>query len=133
MIFIDSNVPMYIAGTSHPHKVDAQLLIERLIGAGKRLVTSAEVLQEVLHRYTSLQRKDDIAKALQTLLDVVDEVFPVEEKDVLRAHEILRLTTGLSARDALHIALMEHRGVQQIMTFDAGFDLWPGVERLYRA
>ncbi len=50
MIFIDSNVPMYLIGAANPHKTDSQSLLERLIAAGERLVTDAEVLQEVLHR-----------------------------------------------------------------------------------
>jgi len=37
---------------------------------------------------------------------------------------------GLSARDALHIAVMEHHGIEQIMTFDSGFDGFPGITRL---
>ena len=26
MIFVDSNVPMYLVGSEHPHKIDAQRL-----------------------------------------------------------------------------------------------------------
>ena len=51
MIFIDSNVPMYLVGSEHPHKIDAQRLLERFISDDERLVTDAEVLQEILHRY----------------------------------------------------------------------------------
>ena len=31
MIFIDSNIPMYLVGAPHPHKVDAQRLLENLL------------------------------------------------------------------------------------------------------
>ena len=31
MIFIDSNIPMYLVGASHPNK-EAQLLLEQLSG-----------------------------------------------------------------------------------------------------
>ena len=30
MILIDSNIPMYLVGAAHPHKSDAQRLLERL-------------------------------------------------------------------------------------------------------
>ncbi|PYU21160.1 MAG: VapC toxin family PIN domain ribonuclease, partial [Acidobacteria bacterium] len=36
----------------------------------------------------------------------------------------------LSARDAVHLAVMQHHGVEQIMTFDSGFDAFPGIRRL---
>jgi len=35
-----------------------------------------------------------------------------------------------SARDALHVAVMEHHGVERILTFDKGFDLLPIVDRV---
>ena len=36
----------------------------------------------------------------------------------------------LSARDALHVAVMEKVGVSRILSFDDGFDSLPGIERL---
>jgi predicted nucleic acid-binding protein len=39
-------------------------------------------------------------------------------------------STGLSARDALHLAVMELQGVSRIMSFDSDFDEFPGVSRL---
>jgi predicted nucleic acid-binding protein len=35
-----------------------------------------------------------------------------------------------SARDALHLAVMEERGVHRILSFDAGFDGFPGITRI---
>ncbi len=130
MIFIDSNVPMYLVGAAHPHKTDAQLLLERSVAAGERMVADAEVLQEILHRYSALGRREAIKPTLGTLLRYVDQVFPVEQADVLRASEILEEPLGLSARDALHIAIMERHGVERIMSFDADFDRCPAVTRI---
>ncbi len=55
---------MYLIGAAHPHKAEAQVLLERLIAAGRRLVTDAEVLQEILHRYTAIGRREAIGPAL---------------------------------------------------------------------
>ncbi len=57
MIFIDSNVPMYLVGRSHPLKSQAEELLEAAVTSGERLVTSAEVLQEILHRYVAIDRR----------------------------------------------------------------------------
>ena len=46
MIFIDSNVPMYLIGSEYPYKIDAQRLLERCIADGERLVTDAEVFKK---------------------------------------------------------------------------------------
>jgi uncharacterized protein len=130
MILIDSNIPMYLIGGAHPHKIDAQRALERLVAAGTRLVTDVEVLQEILHRYIAIARRDAIQPAFDAVLGVVDEVFPIELTDLERAKQILLGSTKLSARDALHLAVMEHWAVHQILSFDAGFDGFPGIIRI---
>jgi predicted nucleic acid-binding protein len=130
VILVDSNVPMYLIGASHPHKVDAQRLLEKLISGRERLVTDAEVLQEILHRYVAIDRRDAIQPAFDVLSNVVDEVLPVDQPAVERAKDIVMGHRRLSARDALHIAVMEQHGVDRILSFDAGFDGVPGITRL---
>lgn len=130
MIFIDSNVPMYLVGAEHPNKIAARRLLERAIANGERLVSDAEVLQEILRRYAAIARRDAIQPAFDALVGVVDEIFPVERRDVLRAKDIFQGSRNLSARDAIHAALMERNGVSDILTFDAGFDQVPGIRRL---
>jgi predicted nucleic acid-binding protein len=130
LIFVDSNIPMYLVGAAHPHKVDAQLTLESLIAAKYRLVCDAEVLQEILHRYTAIGRRDAIAPALKMLLGVVDEVLPIEREDVLRASSIVSGQEQQSARDALHIAVIERYGIQTIFSFDRDYDRWPGLIRI---
>ncbi|HEX3745945.1 MAG TPA: type II toxin-antitoxin system VapC family toxin [Bryobacteraceae bacterium] len=132
MIFVDSNIPMYLIGAAHPHKADAQLILERLIAAGERLVTDAEVLQEILHRYTAINKREAIGPAFQVTLDIVDEVIPIEKAEVLRAGEIAQNRASMSARDAVHIAIMERHGIRSILSFDGDFDRWPGLQRIYR-
>ena len=70
---------------------------------------------------------------MRALLDVVDDVFPIEEADVLRAAAILQTEQRLSSRDALHVAIMERHGISKILSFDADYDTWPGIDRLFRA
>jgi predicted nucleic acid-binding protein len=78
-----------------------------------------------------LDRRDAIGPATQLLLDLVDDVFPIEKRDVLRAGEIAGSRHLLSARDCLHVAVMERYGVRSILTFDSGFDSWPGLSRIH--
>ena len=105
---------------------------ERLVAGGERLLTSAEVLHEILHRYTALSRRDAIGPTLQLMLGIVDEVLPVEVADVLRAAEIAQHPEGFSARDAEHIAVMERHDITSILGFDGDFDKWPGLERIHQ-
>ena len=129
MIFVDSNIPMYLVGSEHPNKGAARRMLERAIADGEVLVTDAEVLQEILHRYAAIARPDAIEPASRALLDVVDEVFPVERADVERARPLVT-TAGMGARDAIHVSIMRRRGVDRILTFDVGFDGVEGIERI---
>jgi predicted nucleic acid-binding protein len=130
VILIDSNVPMYIVGEPHPNKATALRLVERCLGRGERLVTDAEVLQEILHRYSAIRRKDAIQPCFDALLGMVDDVLPIERDDALRAREILLGSAVLSARDAIHVAVMERGGIDTVLSFDAGFDGVAGISRL---
>jgi predicted nucleic acid-binding protein len=130
VIFVDSNIPMYLIGAPHANKAEARRLLEWSVHREERLVTDVEVLQEILHRYVAIRRRDAIQPAFDAILGVVDEVFPVELDDVDRAKSVVLGNDRLSARDALHVAVMERRGVERILTFDAGFDDVPGVRRV---
>jgi len=130
LIFVDSNVPMYLIGAAHPHKVEVQRLLERCVVERQRLVTDAEVLQEILHRYVAIDRRDAIQPAFDVLLGIIDEIFAVDAATVERAKAIVLERRNLSARDAVHIAVMEQHQVGRILTFDTGFDGVRGIERL---
>ncbi|MGH2499545.1 MAG: type II toxin-antitoxin system VapC family toxin [Candidatus Limnocylindria bacterium] len=130
MILIDSNVPMYLVGAAHPNKDRARQALEQCIAGGDRIVTDAEVLQEILHRYVAIGRRAAIQPAFDALLGVVDDVFSVERADVEEAKLLLLTADELSARDALHVAVMRRRDISRIMSFDRGFDGIPGVVRV---
>jgi predicted nucleic acid-binding protein len=130
VILVDSNIPMYLVGSPHPHKADAQRLLEKLITDRERLVTDAEVLQEILHRYVAIDRRDGIQPAFDALLGLVDEVLSVDRGAVERAKQIVLGYRQLSARDAVHLSVMEQNGIHQILSFDSGLDAFPGITRL---
>jgi hypothetical protein len=130
VIFVDSNIPMYLVGAAHPNKDAARMLLEQCITRGERLVADAEVLQEILHRYIAINRRDAIQPAFDALLGVVDHVYPVEQGDIERAKALLLGLARLSARDAVHVAIMKRYEIDRILSFDAGFDGVKAIERL---
>lgn len=121
---------MYLVGAPHPHKNDARRWLEELVSGRERLVTDAEVLQEILHRYVAIERPDAIQPAFDALLGIVDEVFSVDQSAVEQAKKIVLGHKSLSARDAVHLATMQIHGVERILSFDRGFDGFPGMTRL---
>lgn len=130
MIFVDSNVPMYLVGADHPNKAHARRLLERVVADGEALATDAEVLQEILHRYTAIDRREAIGPAFDVLLGVVDVVHPIDLEDVARARRLVTSAARLSARDAIHVAVMQRRDIGRILTFDTAFDGVLGIARV---
>ena len=63
---------MYLIGAPHPHKTDAQRLLEKAVAAREKLLTDAEVLQEILHRYIAVNRREAIQPAFDALLAFAD-------------------------------------------------------------
>ena len=130
MIFVDSNIPMYLVGAPHPNKDRATAILTQLVSDGEQLVTDVEVYQEILHRYTSTQRPGAIDAAFESLDEIADDVLDFGMSEIRVAREIIAAVDGISARDALHVAVMRRAGTDRILSFDRGFDLVPGVERL---
>ena len=98
MIFVDSNIPMYLVGAPH--------------------------------RYVAIDRRDAIQPAFDAILGVVDDVFSIDRATVERARTIVLGRRSLSARDALHVSVMEREGIARILSFDTGFDGYPGITRI---
>ena len=88
------------------------------------------MLQEILHRYVAIDRRDAIQPAFDALLGIVDQVLAVDGTAAERAKEIVLGHRQLSARNAIHLAVMEQHGIEQILSFDSGFEGFPGVTRL---
>lgn len=129
-VFIDSNVPMYVAGRDHALKAPATAFLERVRRGEIAACTSTEVLQEILYRYVGLDRLDLASEVYSLFVEICPVVLPVTLADTDRAVEILTSAVGLSVRDALHAAVMLNHEVTSIATFDRGFDGVVGVERL---
>jgi predicted nucleic acid-binding protein len=128
--FLDANVLMYAAGTAHALKEPCQRALTRAVENGVELVTDAEVLQEILHRYFSLARPAAARTVYQIAVRVCGVVLPIRERDTTRALELLEEHPRLSPRDAIHVATMEHRELTFLLSTDADFDGLPQIERV---
>ncbi len=130
-VFIDSNIPMYLIGKPHDLKIRAQVLLEQLVRSRRRLVTSAEVLQEICHRYQAIRAPEFIRPCVDNFLGIIDQVYPITQQDVQESISILLGYPGLSARDSLHLALMKNLGLEEVLSFDKDLDVFAGIRRLY--
>ena len=129
-VFIDSNIPMYVAGREHPLREPSRRFLARVQAGELEGCTSTEVLQEVLYRYVGLRRPDLAVEVYDLFVGLCSTVFPVTLADTDRARDLVRAGTPASMRDLVHAAVMLNNDVKKIASFDGGFDHIKGLERL---
>lgn len=121
MIFVDTNVFMYAVGRSHPLRDEARSRLFDAVEERTGLVTSTEVLQEMLHAYLAVGRQSTLDAAFTLVAGCVDEVWSIEPEDVYLARTLDGEHSSLAARDLVHVACCRRRGVTRAMTFDRAF------------
>ena len=130
MVFVDSNVPMYVAGRDHPLRDRARRFLERARSGDVDICTSTEVLQEILYRYHHLNEVKKGFQVFETFARTIPVIYPVFLGDMLKAKELLHKHVDIRPRDALHAALMLNRGLDTIVSYDLHFDQIPGIKRV---
>ena len=130
--FIDTNIPMYASGRGHRLKTPSRRIIEAASASRSRFFTDAEVLQEIVHRYQAISAWQGRGQLIfeEFFLVMEGRIEPMFAEDVQRAVELTEAYPQLSARDLVHVAVMERAGATAIVTADSAFDNLDGVERL---
>ena len=130
-VFIDTNIPMYAAGASHPLKEPSQRVILAVAAGKLDAVTDTEVFQEILYRYIHIK---EVEKGFQVFDHfhriMVGRILPIEELDILKTRELAEQYPFLSPRDLIHLAVMNHYRIKEIISTDKGFDNVPGIQRI---
>ena len=123
MILIDANVFMYAAGRESPQRAPCQTFLQRLLEPDSPVVcTDAEVLQEILHRYKALGVPDVGFGLVDAITRLPVPVLPIAEADVVSARRLMERFEDLSARDAVHLGVMQQHGIEHILSYDRGLD-----------
>ena len=131
VVFLDTNIPMYVAGEDHPLKIPCFRILTLVADHPSSFATDAEVLQEILHRYMALNRRGRAPQAVLEFAFLMEgRVEPVTAPDVVRAAEVAGSYPRLSARDLLHLEVMHRLQISRIISADSAFDGITDVERL---
>ena len=120
MTFIETNVFLFAVGRPHPLREEALRVLDRGMRSSTEFVTSAEVLQEILHvflRRGVVERYDDAFGLVERL---VTDVWSIEPEDVALARALADLHPELESRDLVHLACCLRRRATDLVTFDRG-------------
>ena len=129
--FLDTNVPIYASGAASPHKRPCSEVLDLASIYPANFVTNVEVLQELLHRFSTRGRwqvgRYVLARFVALMRGRTEPVYP---EDLDEAIELAALDTGAGARDLIHAAVMRRLEVDLIVSADQEFDRVPGITRL---
>ena len=118
MIFVDSNVFIYAVGRPHPLREEAQRFFYNAYEQRQSLITSAEVLQELLHVYLPVGRMETLDAALLLATQSVDRVIPIDSETVMHARHLIHKHSSLTARDLLHLSVCYLNNAKELKKFD---------------
>lgn len=132
VFFLDVNVPMYAAGTDHPCKAACVWLMNEVAEGRLAVAIDTEIVQEILHRYSAIRQWETGITMALSLLDLVPVVYPVTVTDIRQTIEVFKRNApqGITARDALHAAVMQSNDLTCILSGDQHFDHIEGISRV---
>lgn len=131
-VFLDVNVPMYAGGREHPLKAACVWVMRQAAEGLLNVAVDTEIIQEILHRYSAIGEPRIGIKMGTSLLNIVPTTYPVNVADMQLAIEIFEkyVGQGITARDALHVAVMRNNGLTHIVSADQHFDCVEGITRV---
>lgn len=130
-VFLDANVPIYASGKEHPNKEPCARILMMAAEHPLSFVTNAEVLQELIHRYLAVRRWRLGREVVRGFAEVMqDRIKPVYVEDIIEAASLADRHQSVSARDLVHVAVMNRMGIDRIVSSDTDFDRLPGITRL---
>ncbi len=130
-MYVDTTIFMYAMGAESRFKGPCARILRQGAADKAVLITSAETLQEVLHRYRSIGRHREIQVTFDAIAAAVRRILPVTSDDVEEARRLGERARGgsgaTSARDLVHAAVARRQGLREILTVDVGFGSIPGI------
>ncbi len=130
-VFIDTNIPMYAAGASHPLQEPARQVILAIATSQLDAVTDAEVFQEILYRYLHIGEREKGFRVFDHFRRIMmGRILPIEDADMQQARTLAERYPDLSPRDLIHLAVMLRHQMEEIVTTDTGFDPVKEVRRI---
>jgi uncharacterized protein len=130
VILVDANVLMYAAGAEHPHKAPAVAFLESVASEEVQAAIDAEILQEIIHRYRALNRWTEGQQVYSLARELFPEVLPMTAEVMDVAKQVVDSHQFISARDAVHAAVVRFYRLDGICSFDLDFDRIRGCRRV---
>ena len=129
VILLDANIAIYAEGREHVYRDPCRLVMDQVRLRPERYAIDAETLQEILYFYSRQGELDKGIRIVDELLSLIPNIVPITTAEIRAAMRLMQETMGLSARDAVHAAVVMVHGLDGIVSADRDFDRIPGLRR----
>jgi uncharacterized protein len=121
---------MYAAGEDHPLRRPCVRVIEDIRDGRISATISAEVVQEILHRFVAIRRPELGAALARHALDLFSPILAITHAVMDRMPGLIEQYPALAARDLVHVATCLEYGIAEIVSTDRGFDTVAELRRI---
>ena len=129
MRLIDANVVMYSEGREHFYRDSCKIILDSVDAWSDEYAIDTETLQELLYVYSSRGELEKGLAVTERLLNLFSEIIPISATEIRVAMRLMSETRNLSARDAIHAAVVIEHGLEGIVSADQDYDRIPGLRR----
>lgn len=121
---------MYAGGRAHALREPSSAIVRSIRDGLLDAVISADVVQEILHRFIAIRRPDLGTRMARDALDLFGPVLPITHAVMDRMPGLVGRYAMLAARDLVHVATCLEEGIGVIVSPDHGFDQVAGLRRV---
>ena len=138
MRFLDANVSIYafykpkgkLTTKQEMMKEKAKEIIKKLMHEEEKFLTTVVHISEMANILKKAMSLNDLNFILSTLYSLENlEIMGVSEKEYMLATELMR-EYKMDPNDCLAIYIMRREGINEIYSFDKGFESIDGIVRL---
>ena len=121
MKLLDTNVFVYAQGRPHLYYEPCRALVDKLGDDSSGYTIDTELLREILHVYSVRGERLLAFSTFDRLLVLFSNPIPITREVMVMARHLLERYPALSARDAIHAAVVQTQGLEGIVTTDQVF------------
>jgi predicted nucleic acid-binding protein len=129
VLLLDANVIIYSEGREHRYRSSCRIIVHQARQNSSAYCINTETFQEVMHYYARRGERARGVGVAEDLLSMFPTVIPITIAEIREAMRLMSETSDLTARDAIHAAVVLEHSLEGIISADQDFDRVPSLRR----
>jgi len=129
---LDADVCVHAAAPSSPAWDACAWVMSEIAHNRLNAAIDVEVVREIMDALRRVDQREKAYLLVDALMQIVPIHHPISSRDIQLAVNLCRMKEVQRIRSSgcIHLAVMQHNGLNCIISLDPGYDDWPDVVRL---